>query len=650
MMKRFIRRVTAFALSAMLLTAPMAQAQELMTPEGTWLSVEIVVTLGDGSQFSLDVTPVTTTLGSTVYWLDDSMLTDEERAALPNAQLRLVTDTGEIYSEMPLSGTGLENTLDYPISVVNPLDPTSGLTLMRAGYAAPMTEGEADAVLSQFGFETPAPTEEPIIEETPIPTEEPVIEETPIPTEEPVIEETPIPTEEPVIEETPIPTEEPIIEETPIPTEEPTAEPTVELPPYATVNQPETMLFFGANEWDAKGALNPGDVLFVNGYVFDESGRLWYEVADYRSMEDGWVIAEQVTGIDEAAAQVLMAKIDAETAEPEGTPVPTEEPIIEETPIPTEEPIIEETPIPTEEPVIEETPIPTEEPTAEPTVELPLYATVNQPETMLFFGANEWDTKGALNPGDVLFVNGYVFDESGRLWYEVADYRSMEDGWVIAEQVTGIDEAAAQILMPKIDAEPAAPEETPVPTEEPIIEETPIPTEEPIIEETPIPTEEPIIEETPIPTEEPVIEETPIPTEEPAQPTVQYAVTYNSRGGSTNNLRSQMDNSAATVLGEYADGELLLINEVVDDSWYNVTVVRDGMTGYMRNFLVSPISEVEAEKLLAGMEATPAPTEQPTEQPIEQPTEQPIEQPTEQPIEQPTEQPGEMTLPAAKYG
>ncbi len=173
---------------------------------------------------------------------------------------------------------------------------------------------------------------------------------------------------------------------------------------------------------------------FVNSYVFDESGRLWYEVADYRSMEDGWVIAEQVTGIDEAAAQVLMAKIDAETAEPEGTPVPTEEPIIEETPIPTEEPIIEETPIPTEEPIIEtpipteepiieETPIPTEEPTAEPTVELPLYATVNQPETMLFFDANEWDTKGVLNPGDVLFVNSYVFDESGRLWYGVADYR-----------------------------------------------------------------------------------------------------------------------------------------------------------------------------------------------------------------------------------
>ncbi len=68
-----------------------------------------------------------------------------------------------------------------------------------------------------------------------------------------------------------------------------------------------------------------------------------------------------------------------------------------------------------------------------------------------------------------------------------------------------------------------------------------------------------------------------------------------------------MDNSAAAPFtGEYADGELLLINGFVDDSWYNpVTVVRDGMTGYMRNFLVSPISEAEAEKLLAGMEATP---------------------------------------------
>lgn len=110
----------------------MAQAQELTTPEGAWLSVEVVVTLEDGSQFSLDVTPVTTTLGSTVYWIDDSMLSDAERAALANAQLRLVTDTGEIYSEMPLVGTGLDNTLDYPISVANPLDPTSGLTLMRA--------------------------------------------------------------------------------------------------------------------------------------------------------------------------------------------------------------------------------------------------------------------------------------------------------------------------------------------------------------------------------------------------------------------------------------------------------------------------------------------------------------------------------------
>ena len=495
MMKRFIRRMTAFALSAMLLTAPMAQAQELTTPEGAWLSVEIVVTLEDGSQVSLFVTPVTTTLGSTVYWLDDTLLSDEERAALSGAQLRLVTDAGEVYSEMPLSGTGLDSVLDYPVSVVNPIDPSSALTFMRADYSAPATEEEADTVLSPFGFETPAPVEpvEPIEPEQPVEPVEPVEPEQPV---------------------------EPI-------QPEPTAEPEVELPPYATVNQPETAFYFSANEWDVKGSLNPSDVLFVNDYTFDDMGRLWYMVEDYRSTEQGWVIAEQATGLDDDTAQILMAQIDAETAAPEETPIPTEEPVIEETPIP---------------------------------------------------------------------------------------------------------------------------------TEEPVIEETPIPTEEPVIEETPVPTEEPVIEETPIPTEEPVIEETPIPTEEPVQPTTQYAVTYNSRGGNGNNLRSQMDSSASSVLGEYPDGVLLRINEVVDNSWYNVTVVRDGMTGYMRDFLVSQIADADAERLLAELEATQEPTQQPaeetpvpTEQPAEEPTQQPIEEtsaPTEQPVSEVTEAPGEITFPA----
>ena len=73
-MKKIIRRLTAFALCAILAAAmPLASAQELFTPEGVLLTVQIVVTLADGTQSDLPVTPVTNTLGNTVYWVDESL-------------------------------------------------------------------------------------------------------------------------------------------------------------------------------------------------------------------------------------------------------------------------------------------------------------------------------------------------------------------------------------------------------------------------------------------------------------------------------------------------------------------------------------------------------------------------------------------------
>ena len=81
-MKKIIRRLTAFALCAILVMAmPLASAQELFTPEGVLLTVQIVVTLADGTQSDLPVTPVTNTLGNTVYWVDESMLSDDQIAA-----------------------------------------------------------------------------------------------------------------------------------------------------------------------------------------------------------------------------------------------------------------------------------------------------------------------------------------------------------------------------------------------------------------------------------------------------------------------------------------------------------------------------------------------------------------------------------------
>ncbi|MFR5788060.1 MAG: hypothetical protein ACLUHE_13795 [Christensenellales bacterium] len=68
-MKQIIRRLTALALCAILMMAmPLASAQELMTPEGGLLTVQIVITQPDGTMSLLPVTPVTNTMGNTVYW------------------------------------------------------------------------------------------------------------------------------------------------------------------------------------------------------------------------------------------------------------------------------------------------------------------------------------------------------------------------------------------------------------------------------------------------------------------------------------------------------------------------------------------------------------------------------------------------------
>lgn len=49
-MKKIIRRLTAFALCAILVMAmPLASAQELFTPEGVLLTVQIAVTLPNGT-------------------------------------------------------------------------------------------------------------------------------------------------------------------------------------------------------------------------------------------------------------------------------------------------------------------------------------------------------------------------------------------------------------------------------------------------------------------------------------------------------------------------------------------------------------------------------------------------------------------------
>ena len=568
-MKKIIRRLTAFALCAILAAAmPLASAQELFTPEGVLLTVQIAVTLPNGTLSFLPVTPVTSTMGDTVYWVDESMLSDDEIALLATAQLQLTSETGELYAELPLSDVGFAGAIDERLDVVSDMIPGGSLTILPAESAAPMDGEEADAVLSQYGFETPAPVE-------PEQTEEPVVEPVePEQTEEPVVEPVePEQTEEPVVEPVePEQTEEPVVEPVePEQTEEPVVEP----------------------------------------------------------------------------------------VEPEQTEEPVVEPVEPEQ---TEEPVVEPVePEQTEEPVVEP------EPPIIPDYVIPAF------DGATWFGStNTWDVVGNPNIGDVMTVNDYTMDDNGLLWYFVTDYRTQDEYAVIADQMTAVDEETAQILMNQIDAnqptepeqteepvvEPVEPEQTEEPvvepvepeqTEEPVVEPVePEQTEEPVVEPVePEQTEEPVVEPVePEQTEEPVVEPVePEQTEEPVvEPTTTYAVT-NNRNSNTNNLREAQDGSAA-IIQTYANDELVIVNGVSNDGiWYDVTVVRDGNRGYMRDYLLAQISEADALRRIEEINASqPEATEEPVVEPIvPEQTEEPVVEPI---VPEQTEAP--LTFPA--YG
>ena len=66
------------------------------------------------------------------------------------------------------------------------------------------------------------------------------------------------------------------------------------------------------------GHPNATDVLTVLGYTTDDAGVLWYFGTDYRTKAGFYVIANQMTAVDEETARALMAQIDAnQPTEPE---------------------------------------------------------------------------------------------------------------------------------------------------------------------------------------------------------------------------------------------------------------------------------------------------------------------------------------------
>ena len=124
-----------------------------------------------------------------------------------------------------------------------------------------------------------------------------------------------------------------------------------------------------------------------------------------------------------------------------------------------------------------------------------------------------------------------------------------------------------------------------------------------------------------------------------------YAVTNNQKGNKTNNLRDAQS-TKANLIQTYQNDELVIVNSVSDDGlWYDVTVVRDGNRGYMRDYLLTQISEADARKRIDEINAgqTTPPSEE-TQTPPSEETQTPTGEETQTPTGEETQTPtGEET-------
>ena len=646
-MKRIIRRAAALMFCALLvLVAPLAAAQDVSA-----LSAQVVVTLPDGSQQSVPATTVVTTLGDSVFWVDQNSAPDLS-GMLGAGQLVLTDDWGNQVAVIPLEGSGADS--GYPVQFVNQ---SSGMVcwLLITGMPAPMSPAEADEALAPYGFATPEPepeptpdpTEEPTPEPTPEPTEdptpEPTEEPTPEPTEEPTPEPTEEPTPEPTEEPTPEPTEEPIPDPTeepaPAPTEAPAVEPAPEIPSEPELpedtdpaeEQPgEPGMTFPA--WaitieqsnDAVIVLRgaPGGEPPQTGSISmirvptplelseaapDMSGQMWYLARNMNNGDTGYIEAYNVRLVTQQEAEAAIVAPDPTLAPPppENTPEPTKEPEATQAP----------------------TPIPEE------------------PQTMTAGPVYHY----GFNTGSQVNVRKQPTQSSGSLgklergtiiWVMERTEGSDKDAWCLVRvgnlegymkaefiQLMGVNEEQAYIAT--LDDPEVAPERTPDPTEAPTAEPTeeptqaPQPTAEPTAEPTqaPQPTAEPTEEPTAEPqaTAEPTAEPTQTPLASPTpEPQDLHAYARVLRDGTP--LRGNPDGDAKLEKIMFAEEVVYVLqSQLATDgmTWY--LAQHNGQWGYVRADLVRLMGEQETAEYLAALEAaqaTPSPMPQNTPEPV----------------------------------
>ena len=236
-------------------------------------------------------------------------------------------------------------------------------------------------------------------------------------------------------------------------------------------------------------------------------------------------------------------------------------------------------------------------------------------------------------------------------------------------------------------ADEAEREATPEPTEEPEATPTPMPTEESEATPTPEPTEEPEATPTPEPTEEPEATLTPMPTEEPEATSAPEEDDWKPHGEAWAILGdgTKLDGRLQDILNELSGKEredeeaevfirtrdMLVVSGIDEEIFDRVTLspdeeVFDPEKAYYVEWQIQDAAPLgaEDERTLPSIvvyvtregadkpnigDATPAPTEAPTQTPTETPapTDEPTQTPTETPAptDEPTQTPSETPAP-----
>ena len=239
---------------------------------------------------------------------------------------------------------------------------------------------------------------------------------------------------------------------------------------------------------------------------------------------------------------------------------------------------------------------------------------------------------------------------------------------------------------PELTEEPEA-TPTPMPPEEPEATPTPMPPEEPEATPTPMPTEEPEATPTPEPTEEPKATPTPMPTEEPEATFAPEEDDWKPHGEAWAILGdgTKLDGRLQDILNELSGKEredeeaevfirtrdMLVVSGIDEEIFDRVTLspdeeVFDPEKAYYVEWQIQDAAPLgaEDERTLPSIvvyvtregadkpnigDATPAPTEAPTQAPTETPapTDEPTQTPSETPAptEAPTQTPTETPAP-----